>query len=112
MAKIRDFTELGTDYKFKFKGKEFTIPAITQETSEKLAEVAEKMRERMDEQDFVGANRAIFEYVCVAMASEHDEKEVAELPKKVISAVMDIIANEMQGLPEKMTKEERKAAKK
>lgn len=113
-SKIRNFDDLGQDEQFTFGGKTYTIPAISQATSEALAEIGQEMRDSIAKEDYVTANKKTFEYVAASMAGSHTEAELAKLPKQVISAIMKIVAEEMLGVasPEEMTDSEEQSEKK
>lgn len=115
----RDFTDLGKGEEFVYNNKTYGIPAISQDTSEKLAELSTQMNEYVKAENFTEANKVPFTYVLEAMAADLDdkdrkklEKELRAMPKKVISALMTLVAGEMQGMVEEPEAEEKKKAKK
>jgi len=115
----RDFTDLGKGEEFTFKGKTYEIPAISQDTSEVLAELSDKMNQYVKAENFTEANKVPLTYVLEAMAAdlskEDREKlhsELKRMPKRVLSAIMTLIAGEMQGVAEIPEGEEKKKAKK
>lgn len=95
----RNFDDLGRDEQFEYGGKVYTISAISQDTSERLSEIAKEMRDAINKEDYVAGNRKTFEYVVCAMQDNHDEEELKKLPKQVISAAMRLIGEEMLGVP-------------
>jgi len=96
MGKVRNFDDLGKDEEFSYKGKTYIIPAITQSMSEELGRISKTLQESLDSKNYEEANKLMFKYVAAAMSPKHKEKELREeLPKLVISEVMNIIATEM-----------------
>lgn len=97
--KPRSFDDLGQDEQFQFGGQIFTVPAITQQVSEELAEIAAEMRKAISDEDYVLSNKLTFKYVVAGMAASHSEAELKKLPKQVISAIMTMLSTEMMGVP-------------
>jgi len=113
MGKVKNFDSLGEDFKFTYRGKEYTVPAITQSMSEKLSQVSKKLQDCLNTQDYEEANRLMFEYVAVAMSPCHKEQELRkELPKLVISEVMKTIGSEMLMAGGEVEGEDKEQAKK
>jgi len=117
MARV--FTNLGEGEEFTYKGKTYEIPAISQDTSEKLAELSSQMNEYVKAENYTEANKIPLSYVLEAMAAnlavkerKDLEKELKAMPKRVLSAIMTLVAGEMQGVAEIPEGEEKKKAKK
>jgi hypothetical protein len=114
--------ELAKDEVFPFKGKEYTIPAISQITAEKLSEMTKGIREAVESEDIGKVSEVLkFEvnYIALAMAggdekkAEEIKKEINNWPRKVLSRISRFISFTMQGpVDEVIPEEEREKAKK
>jgi hypothetical protein len=111
---LDDLDEFDKSETFTYRGKEWEIPALSQATAEKLAELAEKIKPAMDNEDFKEILRFDIEYIACAMA-KGDEKETKELvnelrtwSRRTLNRISRFIATTMQGPIEEDIPEERK----
>jgi DNA-binding GntR family transcriptional regulator len=110
--------EFDKDEVFTYRGKDWVIPALSQNTAEKLAELAEKIRPAMDNEDFKEILRFDVEYIACAMAEGDNEKikeireELRTWKRRTLNRISRFIATTMQGpVDEDIPEEERKKAK-
>lgn len=116
---LEGLDDLAKDEVFKFKGEDYVIPALSQNTAEKLAELAKEIQPALDEEDFIKIMKFDIDYIACAMA-EGDESNIEELkkklrtwPRKVLGTISRFIATTMQGpVEEEISEEERTEAKK
>lgn len=118
---LDDLDELAKDEVFPFKGKEWTIPAISQRTAEKMGVMYGSITKAVDEEDVETVAKFDIEYVHAAMSAGMSEKDANALmeelmgwPKKVLGKISRFIATNMMGPIEELIEEpeERKKAKK
>ena len=104
--------DLAKDEVFPFKGKEYTIPAISQLTAEKLTEITMSLRPAIDEENVSVVVKFDTEYVATAMDGGNATKETMEMlrtwPKKVLSRLSMFISTSMMGPVEENIPEEKK----
>ena len=104
--------DLAKDEVFPFKGKEYTIPAISQITAEKLTDLTTKLRPAIDEEDILVVVKFDIEYIATAMDGGNATKETMEMlrtwPKKVLSRLSMFVSTSMMGPVEEDIPEEKK----
>jgi len=114
--------DLAKDEVFPFRGKEYTIPAISQITAEKLSELTRNIRDAVEGEDLERVTDILrFEvnYIALAMAGGDEKKaekikeEIRPWPRKVLSRLSRFISLNMQGpVDEVIPEEEKEKAKK
>jgi len=116
VTSLDDLDELAKDEVFPFKGKNWTIPAVSQKTSEKMSSMHGDIMKAMDEEDIGIAMKFDIQYVHVAMSADMSEKEAKSLeeelnswPRKVLGKISRFIATTMMGPIEELIPEEKKA---
>ena len=106
---------------FSFRGKEHTIPAISQDTAEKMSVMHGGIKKALDEEDIESAAKFDIEYAHTAMSAGMSEneskelmKELREWPKQVLGKISRFIATNMMGPIDELIEEpeEKAAAKK
>lgn len=120
MPIVKNFDDLEIPFEFTYKGEKFTIPPISQETSERLS-VLSGITGNVDagsltQEQLLEMNRFMYKYVLIAILGDDysedklkamvDDPKYKKLPRKVLSAVMDTITNEMLGMESKEVKKE------
>jgi len=104
--------DLAKDEVFPFKGEEYTIPAISQITAEKLTDLTTKLRPAIDEEDVAVVVKFDVEYIATAMDGGSPTKETMEMlrtwPKRVLSRLSLFISTSMMGPVDEIIPEEKK----
>jgi len=119
--RVRNFDEYDQPERFKFRGEVYEIPPISQDTSDRLAAISERLIALTDEGKYTEANACVFEYVLVAMLGDdytpekleemRQDRKYRAFPRRMLHDLMSLI-NTMQGLPSEMTPVEEVKAKK
>ena len=120
VTSLEGLDDLAKDEVFPFKDKNWTIPAISQETSEKMSVMHGDIKKAVDDEDVEIAMKFDIQYVHVAMSAGMSEKEAKDLtkelrswPKQVLGKISRFIATTMMGpLGELISEEEKDKAKK
>jgi hypothetical protein len=120
VTSLAGLDDLAKDEVFPFKGKDWTIPAVSQETSEKMSAMHGDIKKAVDDEDVEIAMKFDIQYVHVAMSAGMSEKEAKDLtkelrswPKQVLGKISRFIATTMMGpLGELISEEEKDKAKK
>lgn len=95
--------DLAKDEKFTFKGKEYVIPALSQQTAEKLAELAKAIQPAIDNEDWLEVIKFDAQYIATAMAEGEDKrteelkKQLMKWPRRVLSHLSRYVTTTMQG---------------
>ena len=123
MSEIRDFDDLAKDTKFKFSGKTYFIPAISNEKANELFKMSKKAKKKdgqidspdieveKEEQDSIEFIKEQAEFICASVLNEDGtpvtEETVNKWPMKVSLAVVKLINECITGIKED-TPEEKK----
>ena len=115
VTSLDDLDDLAKDEVFPFKGKDWTIPAISQDTSEKMSAMHGDIKKAVDEEDIEVAIKFDIQYAYIAMSAGMSEKDAKDLmkelrswPKLVLGKISRFIATTMMGPVEEDIPEEKK----
>ena len=115
VTSLDDLDELAKDEVFPFKGKDWTIPAVSQKTSEKMSAMHGDIKKAVDDEDVEVAMKFDIFYVHTAMSagmSNEDARklneELSNWPRKVLGKISRFIATTMMGPVEELIPEEKK----
>ena len=119
VTSLDDLDDLAKDEVFPFKGKDWTIPAISQDTSEKMSAMHGDIKKAMDDEDIEVAIKSDIQYAYIDMSAGMSEKDAKDLmkelrswPKLVLGKISRFIATTMMGPVEEDIPEEKKEAAK
>ena len=115
VTSLDDLDELGKGEVFPFKDKEWTIPAVSQLTAERMSAMHSAITEAIDEENIEAAVKFDIDYVHLAMSAGMIDAEAKELreeleswPKVVLGRISRFIATTMMGPIEELVPEEKK----
>jgi hypothetical protein len=111
---LEGLDEFDKDEIFEYRGQKWKIPAISQQTAEMLADLADKIRPAIEKEDYKEVLKFDIEYIATAMADGNSEKikelkeELKTWKKRVLGTISRYIATVMQGPVEEVIPEEEK----
>ncbi len=115
VTSLDDLDDLAKDEVFPFRGKDWTIPAISQKTAEEMSSMHATIRDAVEEEDIEVAMTFDILYAHTAMSagmSKEDAdslmKELRDWPKTVLGKISRFIATSMMGPVEELIPEEKK----